>query len=248
LFLTSSNSKNGPNSLQNMNSNDLQVLSDETEIEAETGIDDDDDDNDNDNDNDNVKYNNKNNKKVEKQRRSTIQQFRDNLNVGDALDAQDVSGLWWTAKIKAVRDDGQVQISFDEWGETFDEWLPRDSDRLEMPYTRYIKKSNDKKIIKEGAMQNEGKMYKTWRKRHFVLLDDGQLVYYGNQGDDNALGSIKIRGFKNIVKMSYGKTKQFGFEIETDDNRVCKFLCEEEKDQIEWIKTIKSFQSEKSTK
>jgi len=236
LFLPSPNSKNGngngSNSFYNMNTTDLQALNDEIGGENERDAEDED---------------NNNNVSIDL-KRSASTQWRENLNVGDQLDAQDESGLWWTAEIKSVRDDGQLQISYDGWGDTYDEWIPRDSDRLEMFRTRYITMSGvDKKIIKEGSMQNEGKMFKTWRKRHFVLYDNGQLIYYGNQGDENPLGSININNLKNVTKISYGKNKQFGFEIEIEGNRIWKFICDEEKDQTEWINAIKIVRNEKAT-
>ena len=47
-----------------------------------------------------------------------------------------------------------------------------------------------KVIIYEGFMKKEGKLFKTWRNRYFVLNKDGVLAYYRKKGDEHAINSL----------------------------------------------------------
>ena len=98
----------------------------------------------------------------------------------------------------------------------------------------HSKDKGGKKLIREGFMSKEGKMFKTWRKRYFTLDDQGKLIYYHNKGDETPINSIDIKLMKKTERASFGRNKTFGVQIHTE-TRVWKFLCSTEKEVAEWI-------------
>lgn len=152
-------------------------------------------------------------KKKRKPRKSTATLWRENLKVGDRLDCRDTSGLWWSAKIVGVRGD-EFKIRYDGYAEDYDEYVNKSSKRLAVFKSRFAQKLNNRAIIKEGTMQKEGKMFKTWRKRYFILFEDGEMCYYHKKGEENSIGSFSVKGTKNAEKQSFGrKGKQHGYVI-----------------------------------
>ena len=173
----------------------------------------------------------------QKRRKSTMSMWRESLKPGDQLDCKDESGLWWTAKIVGYKDNDsdKLQIRYDGWGDKYDEQIKRSSERLAVYRSMFHSKDKGgKKLIREGYMSKEGKMFKTWRKRYFTLDDQGKLAYYHSKGDENPIGSVDVKLMKKTERMSFGKNKTYGVQIHTE-TRVWKFLCATEKDLAEWI-------------
>eukprot|EP01084_Bolivina_argentea_P249652 418019_1 len=177
----------------------------------------------------------KNNKK---RRKSTMSLWRESLKPGDQLDCKDESGLWWTAKVVGYKGNSdKLQIRYDGWGDQYDEVIDRSSDRLAVYKSMFHSKKGGKKLIREGYMSKEGKMFKTWRKRYFTLDDQGQMSYYHNKGDDNSIGTLDVKLMRKTERASFGRNKQFGLQLHTE-TRLWKFLCANEKDLAEWIHAI----------
>lgn len=63
--------------------------------------------------------------------------WRTTLQVGDVLDALDTSNSWYTSTVRQVRPDA-VEVHYHGWGDRWDEWIPRDSDRLARRGTRCV--------------------------------------------------------------------------------------------------------------
>merc|ERR1719410_2219644 len=178
--------------------------------------------------------------KQKKRRKSTMSMWREGLKVSDQLDCKDESGLWWTARIIGYKNGNNnlLLIRYDGWGDQYDEAIDRTSDRLAVYKSRFHSKDKGgKKLIREGFMSKEGKMFKTWRKRYFTLSDQGKLTYYHKQGQDNPIGSVDVKKMKKTERCSFGRNKQFGVQIHTDV-RVWKFLCQDEKELAEWIHAL----------
>ena len=177
--------------------------------------------------------------KKKPRRKSTFSRWRESLKPGEQLDCQDESGLWWTAKVMGYKGNtDRLQIRYDGWGDQYDEVIARESDRLAVYKSKYHSLNNDgNKLIREGFMEKEGKMFKTWRKRYFQLDDQGKLSYYHNQGDENAIGTVDIKKMKKTERCSFGRNRLYGVQIHTND-RVWKFLCGSEKDLAEWIHAL----------
>jgi len=208
-------------------------------IHDEPSEDDNDDNKDNDNDNDESSTPKKEKspkKKGKRRRKSTMSMWRESLKPNDQLDCKDESGLWWTAKVVGYKGNSdKLQIRYDGWGDQYDEIIDRSSDRLAVYKSMFHSKDKGgKKLIREGYMSKEGKMFKTWRKRYFTLDDQGKLAYYHNKGDENSIGSVDVRLMKKTERASFGRNRQYGVQIHTE-NRIWKFLCNNEKDLAEWI-------------
>ena len=165
--------------------------------------------------------------------------WRTEMAVGDRCDVCDESGLWWTGTcVKSKDDGGLVELRYDQWGGT--EWFATDSHRLAPLGSRYYAKIGSKKILKEGHMSKEGKMFRTWRRRYFVLFDNGTMNYYHDKGhEDDPISSFTVLGMKGTKVTSFGRgaKKQPGFQLHTDD-RMWKFVCDSEQDALEWIRVI----------
>jgi len=139
-----------------------------------------------------------------------------------------------------------LQIRYDGWGDQYDEWIDRTSSRLAVYKSKYAIMQGDRKIIKEGTMQKEGKMFKTWRRRYFKLYDNGDMSYYNAKEDESALGSINVKKMKQTSKQSYGRSKEYGFQVETE-TRCWKFICDDEQGQNEWVNAVNFVQRGKFT-
>lgn len=235
---SANNNNDGNNNTNNPLGIDFGALPDYEDEESEYS-DDDIDQKDNNDNNNGIGQIGKKKKQRLTRRKSTMTSWRENLQIGDQLDCQDESGLWWTARIVNYKgsDSNMLQVRYDGWGDQYDEVIPRDSPRIAVYKSRYHTKKGGKKIIREGVMQKEGKMFKTWRKRYFTLDDTGTMSYYQNKGDQNPIGSFDVKLMKKTERASFGRNKQFGISIHTE-NRLWKFLCESEKDLAEWIHAI----------
>jgi len=131
-----------------------------------------------------------------------------------------------------------VKVRYDGWGDNYDEWIEKGSDRIAyFKEKTAVEDDSNKRIIKQGWMMKEGKMFKTWRKRWFVLDDAGTISYYSNKGDDNAIQTFSIKNMKQTTRQQFGKNKPYGVQIETTD-RMWKFMCESERDLLDWIHAI----------
>jgi len=172
-----------------------------------------------------------------KGRSRKITKWRQELQDGSRLDAKDETGLWWSASV--VEEKGnKVKVRYDGWGDNYDEWIEKGSDRIAyFKEKTAVEDDSNKRIIKQGWMMKEGKMFKTWRKRWFVLDDAGTISYYSNKGDDNAIQTFSIKNMKQTTLQQFGKNKPYGVQIETTD-RMWKFMCESERDLLDWIHAI----------
>merc|ERR1712176_594608 len=154
-------------------------------------------------------------KKGKRRRKSTMSMWRESLKPNDQLDCKDESGLWWTAKVVGYKGNSdKLQIRYDGWGDQYDEIIDRSSDRLAVYKSMFHSKDKGgKKLIREGYMSKEGKMFKTWRKRYFTLDDTGKLMYYHDKGDENAIGSVDIIKMQRTERQKFGKKKPYGMVI-----------------------------------
>eukprot|EP01084_Bolivina_argentea_P046215 85103_1 len=160
--------------------------------------------------------------------------WRQNLKPGDVVDCKDESGLWWTATVIGYKGNSdRLRIRYNGWGDQYDEVIDRLSGRLGV-WMVNSKGKYEKEIMKEGFMSKEGKIFKTWKRRYFILDNQGKLNYYRNKDDDHPIGCVNIKLMKKTERISFGRNRSFGIKIHTE-TRVWKLLCENEKDLVEWI-------------
>ncbi|ETL93043.1 hypothetical protein L917_08711 [Phytophthora nicotianae] len=62
-------------------------------------------------------------------------QWRMALDKGDLLDALDTSRVWFEARVLAARRN-KVHVHYRSWERKWDEWIPRTSPRIALPYSR----------------------------------------------------------------------------------------------------------------
>jgi len=150
------------------------------------------------------------------------------------VDARDDQGLWWEATVMESKGE-LIRIKFEGWETDSDEWITRTSERLATFRSKRFEQKEGKKVIKNGFLEKEGKTFKTWHKRFFVLTE-GCLKYYENEKDTNAIGQINIDDTIDTKTGDFGKKKP-GFQL-TAGGRTWKFLCENEKDVTDWLQCI----------
>ncbi|ETO06392.1 hypothetical protein RFI_31004 [Reticulomyxa filosa] len=52
---------------------------------------------------------------------------------------------------------------------------------------------NKCKVVKQGYLEKQGHKFRTWRKRFFILMDDGSLIYHHNHKRlDRVIGQLNI--------------------------------------------------------
>jgi len=174
------------------------------------------------------------NKAPKKERLMT--EWRLELREQDKIDACDDGGLWWGATVMECKGE-LVRVRYEGWGDESDEWLTRTSKRVAVFRSKHTEKKEGKNIIKEGFLEKEGKMFRTWRKRFFRLMDDGCLKYYNNEHETDAIGEIHIGQTSTTKIVQFNKKKPDGFQL-TADGRAWKFVCENEKDVKDWLHSI----------
>jgi len=86
-----------------------------------------------------------------------------------------------------------------------------------------------------GYLTKEGKNFKTWRHRFFVLQND-KISYYKKPEDTTPKGTIFIRGATILADPQNSKN---GFHIKTK-TRVFKILAKDAEDKEKWIKVIQA--------
>ena len=161
--------------------------------------------------------------------------WRSRLSIGDAVDCLHASGLWCRATIAGLtaNEACDLQIRFSGFGDGFDEVLSRSSHRIDIFKTRFDAQAT--RVRHEGFMRKEGRLFKTWRKRYFVLLD-GILAYYNRKGDESPIKSIPLKTLLDMRRTTIGEN-DCGMELKTKE-RTWKFLCGTEQELVRWIRAI----------
>jgi len=100
--------------------------------------------------------------------------------------------------------------------------------------------SRNLKAVKEGYLTKQGKTFKTWRKRWFLLNDFG-LSYYKSPEQQFPLGYIAIEAIKSVdcpqLTKHTGKSNQHNFNI-TTPQRTYILTAETPAEVKEWTEAI----------
>merc|ERR1712048_1188334 len=110
------------------------------------------------------------------------------------------------------------------------------------------KKNNVKKgVVKQGWMQKEGKMVKSWKKRWFVLDDQGILKYYHNENETEHISQVNVKTTKKLMNKSWSKTnkKRYGIKVYTP-HRNWKFLLVNNDQRAEWMSAFEKVSGKKA--
>merc|ERR1712079_738817 len=98
------------------------------------------------------------------------------------------------------------------------------------------KKAGKGSVLKQGYMQKEGKMVKSWKKRYFVLQKNGVMSYYHNNKENVPIAKFNVKDMTKLMNKSWSKTnkKRYGIKVYTP-HRNWKFLCADNKERISWL-------------
>merc|ERR1712113_349572 len=108
------------------------------------------------------------------------------------------------------------------------------------------KKIDPDAIAKEGYMQKEGKMIKSWRRRWFVLQNNGIMSYYHDEHEENPIARFNCKDLTKLLNKSWSKSnkKRYGIKVYTP-HRNWKFLCANNDQRAEWIQSFESVSGKK---
>lgn len=98
-------------------------------------------------------------------------------------------------------------------------------------------------VSREGWLYKRGEHIKNWRKRYFILRDDGTLMGYKTKPDGITVGE-RLNNFtvKGCQIMSVDKPKPFTFIIRgLQWTNVIErtFHVESERERSEWVESIR---------
>ncbi|ETO06123.1 hypothetical protein RFI_31275, partial [Reticulomyxa filosa] len=165
------------------------------------------------------------------QKQRLMAEWRLELKEGDKIDVCDDSGLWWGATILETKSDS-IRVKYEGC-------------RIAVFRSKHAQKKEGRKVIKQGYLEKEGKVFRTWRRRFFVLMDDNLLKYYDNEKDDDAIGQIDIDPSIETKIVQFSKKKPYGYAFVlfflfqlTSGGRTWKFVCTDEKEVKDWIHAI----------
>ena len=99
-------------------------------------------------------------------------------------------------------------------------------------------------IIREGWLNKRGEHIKNWRKRYFVLRDDGTLMGFKQKPDSSTQSADRLNNFtvRGCQIMSIDRPKPFTFIIRgLQWNNVIErtFYVDSESERQEWIEAIR---------
>ena len=187
-----------------------------------------------------------------------IASWRQQLDVGSKLDCLDEGCLWWTSTVPDA-DLRRIKVRYDGFGSRWDEWVDRSSTRIAPHMTKakggreskgvsvnlkVVGKRKDKrtgrvrKIYKQGFLVKQGKRFKSYKTRYFILMEDGQMEYFKKMTDHTPVGSFSIKNMLETRRIAYPNKKDlYGFEIVTTD-RTWRFQAHSDDVVADWIGVI----------
>ena len=140
-----------------------------------------------------------------------------------------------------------------------DEWVDRGSTRI-APYKtkakggreskgvsvklKVVGKRKDKrtgkmrKIYKQGFLVKQGKRFKSYKTRYFVLFEDGTIEYFKKMTDESPVGKFSVKNMVETRRIAYPNRKDlYGFEIVTKQ-RTWRFQAHSDDVVCDWIGVI----------
>ena len=109
-------------------------------------------------------------------------------------------------------------------------------------------KNNESKITKQGWMDKKGGFHKVYKRRWFVLCQNGYLYYFDKRPNINNKYKDMPNGFLNLIEFKetnfISHKSKNGFQLinknhyNSDNNRIWQFLCDTHSDVITWMTII----------
>ena len=66
-----------------------------------------------------------------------------------------------------------------------------------------------------------GVLKREWKKRYFILYQDGHLVYYDKPGSEHCNGTLNIK--KNCQRIDYGNEVEYDLQQKSPGRVQCMF-------------------------
>ncbi|KAL6070895.1 Pleckstrin y domain-containing A member 2 [Balamuthia mandrillaris] len=92
----------------------------------------------------------------------------------------------------------------------------------------------DAQITKIGYMVKRGDVFKSWKKRLFIMLENGKLLYYADAERPPPRGSLDLH---DVVMVRKAKPPVNAIEL-TTRNRVWVLATSTEEETNEWVETL----------
>lgn len=80
--------------------------------------------------------------------------------------------------------------------------------------------------------QTSALLFKSWKRRYFILRRDNCLYYYKTEKDADPLGAIPLTGY---TVSRHGDLSKFGFKAEKFDHRTYFFMADIRDDMAKWV-------------
>merc|ERR1712130_1007843 len=114
--------------------------------------------------------------------------------------------------------------------------------------TKPKKKVSPNDVLLQGYMQKEGKMIKSWKKRWFVLDNNGVLKYYHNENETQPISQVNVKNSTKLTNKSWSKTnkKRYGIKVYTP-HRNWKFLLVGNEERAKWMAAFEKVSGKKAS-
>jgi len=142
-------------------------------------------------------------------------------------------------------DDGYDNIDFVD--PDIDEDVMAEAKKLNSQQSKPKKAVKESDIVKQGYMQKEGKMIKSWKKRWFVLDNKGVLKYYVDEKTSKPISQVNVKSLTKLMNKSWSKTnkKRYGIKVYTP-HRNWKFLLINNDQRAEWMSAFEKVSGKKA--
>lgn len=82
------------------------------------------------------------------------------------------------------------------------------------------------------SKQTSATLFRTWKKRYFILRRDSCLYYYKTEQDTDPLGAIPLCGY---AVSRHGDFNKFGFKMEKYGSKTFYFQADNRDEMTEWV-------------
>eukprot|EP01083_Nonionella_stella_P094382 264747_1 len=108
-----------------------------------------------------------------------------------------------------------------------------------------IKPNNN--ILKEGWMQKEGKIIRSWKLRYFKLYKNGKMKYYHDENEEYAIATFNVKKLTKLKNKSWSNSnkKRYGIKVYTP-HRNWKFLLINNDQRSAWMKAFEAVSGKKA--
>lgn len=80
--------------------------------------------------------------------------------------------------------------------------------------------------------QTSAILFKSWKRRFFILRRDNCLYYYKTEKDNDPLGAMPLTGY---TVSRHGDPNKFGFKAGKFDNRTYYFMADTREEMAKWV-------------